>query len=86
LALDHYCGDIEDEKRALENYMGCYSSIADYAQEVTESTSEVPEHLKFYIDYEKAKNFESIRVFERTLNRHFMKKPEKHVHGLGRSI
>jgi antirestriction protein len=53
LALDHYCGDIEDAKRALENYMGCYSSIADYAQEITESCTEIPEHLQFYIDYER---------------------------------
>ncbi len=53
LALDHYCGDIEDATRALENYMGSYSSIADYAQEITESTSEIPEHLQFYIDYER---------------------------------
>ena len=53
LVLDHYCGDIEDATRALENYMGCYSSLADYAQELTEDTSEVPEHLQFYIDYER---------------------------------
>lgn len=53
LALDHYCGDIEDATRALENYMGCYSSIADYAQEITESCTEIPEHLQFYIDYER---------------------------------
>ena len=53
LALDHYCGDIEDATRALENYMGCYSSIADYAQEITESGTEIPEHMQFYIDYER---------------------------------
>jgi len=53
LALDHYCGNIEDATRALENYMGCYSSIADYAQEITESCTEIPEHLQFYIDYER---------------------------------
>jgi antirestriction protein len=53
LALNHYCSDIEDATRALENYMGCYSSIADYAQEITESCTEIPEHLQFYIDYER---------------------------------
>ncbi len=53
LALEHYCGDIDDATTALDNYMGCYASIADYAQEITESTTEVPEHLQFYIDYER---------------------------------
>lgn len=36
-----------------EQYNGCYSSLADYAQELTEDTSEIPEHLEFYIDYER---------------------------------
>lgn len=53
LALNHYCGNIEDATRALENYMGCYTSIGDYAQEITESCTEIPEHLQFYIDYER---------------------------------
>ncbi|MEM1223292.1 MAG: antirestriction protein ArdA [Verrucomicrobiota bacterium] len=53
LVLDHYNGDIEDANRALENYMGCYQSIADYAQEITESRTEIPKHLEFYIDYER---------------------------------
>jgi antirestriction protein len=35
------------------NYNGCYSSLADYAEELTTKTSEVPEHLAFYIDYER---------------------------------
>lgn len=53
LVLDHYNGDIEDAKRALDNYMGCYKSIADYAEEITESCTEIPEHLERYIDYER---------------------------------
>ena len=36
-----------------ENYCGCHSSLADYAQELTEQTSEIPENLAFYIDYER---------------------------------
>lgn len=36
-----------------ESYSGAYSSLADYAQELTEQESEVPKHLEFYIDYEK---------------------------------
>lgn len=53
LVLDHYNGDIGDAGRTLENYMGCYSGVADYAQEITESCTEIPEHLQFYIDYER---------------------------------
>ena len=49
-----YYSDIEDARKALEeNYNGCYSSLADYAEELTTETSEVPEHLAFYIDYER---------------------------------
>ena len=52
--LDHYGDDIEEATKAKEeNYCGCYSSLADYDQELTEQTSEVPKHLEFYIDYDK---------------------------------
>ena len=52
--LNHFGGDLDEAKKAIEeNYNGCHSSVADYAQELTEETSEIPEHLAFYIDYEK---------------------------------
>ena len=52
--LAHFGDNIEDARKALEeNYNGCYSSLADYAEELTTETSEVPEHLAFYIDYER---------------------------------
>ncbi len=51
--LNYYCDIDEARKTAEENYNGCYSSLADYAQGLTEDTSEVPKHLEFYIDYEK---------------------------------
>ncbi len=52
--LNHFGGHIEDAKKAAEeNYSGCYASLADYAQELTEETSQIPEHLAFYINYEK---------------------------------
>jgi len=55
--LDHFNGDIEDARKAIEdNYCGCHKSVADYAQELTEETSEIPKHLEFYIDYEKMGN------------------------------
>jgi len=51
--LNYFCDIEEARKTAEESYNGCYSSIADYAQELTEETSEIPSHLEFYIDYEK---------------------------------
>ena len=60
LALEHYHGDIQDATIALDNYMGCYSSIADYAEETTESGTKIPQHLQYYIDYERmGKDMES---------------------------
>ena len=51
--LSHFNGDIEEAEAAIEdNYSGCYSSVADFAQDLTEDTSEIPKHLEFYIDYE----------------------------------
>jgi len=52
--LSYFNGDIEDATKAIEdNYCGCHKSVADYAQELTEETSEIPKHLEYYIDYEK---------------------------------
>lgn len=52
--LSHFGGSLEDAKKAAEeNYSGCYSSLADYAQELTEQTSQIPENLAYYIDYER---------------------------------
>ena len=49
--LDHFGGDLEDAETAMENYCGCFESLADYAQDLTEQTSDVPRHLACYIDY-----------------------------------
>lgn len=51
--LEHFLGDIEDAERALENYAGRYEGLSAYAQQLTEDTTEIPENLSFYIDYEK---------------------------------
>lgn len=52
--LNHFSGDIDEAKRAIEeSYNGCYPSLEDYAQELTEQTTEVPQNLAFYIDYER---------------------------------
>jgi antirestriction protein len=52
LLLAEYCGDLVTARNMAENYIGCYSSMADYAQELTEESVEIPESLKYYIDYE----------------------------------
>lgn len=52
--LSYWCGDIEEAKQAMEEqYAGCYASLADFAQSLTEETTEIPSHLEFYIDYER---------------------------------
>lgn len=49
--LDYY-SDINKATKAIEeSYNGCHNSLADYAQELTEGTSEIPKHLELYIDY-----------------------------------
>ncbi len=51
--LEHWCGDIEEAQKALDDsYSGEYESLEDYARGLTEDTSEVPEHIAFYIDYQ----------------------------------
>lgn len=51
--LENFQGDVEQASKALEeNYAGEYETLAGFARELTEDTSEVPESLAFYIDYE----------------------------------
>ena len=52
--LDYSCGDIERAEKMLnDSYNGEYKSVADFAEQLTEDTSEIPQHLQYYIDYEK---------------------------------
>lgn len=52
--LSHFGGSLEDARKAMEDsYSGCYKSLADYAEELTEGTSQIPENLAYYIDYER---------------------------------
>ena len=47
-----HVGDLEEaRKTAEEDYCGRYGSLADYAEELTEQTIEVPVALAYYIDY-----------------------------------
>jgi antirestriction protein len=49
-----YYSDLESARKvAEETYYGCFESISDYAQELTESCQDIPENLIFYIDYER---------------------------------
>lgn len=51
--VEHF-GDLEEAKEALEDrYCGVHSSVADFAQEITEETTQIPRNLQYYIDYER---------------------------------
>ncbi|MFK4753765.1 antirestriction protein ArdA [Oceanobacter antarcticus] len=52
--LSHWCSDIDQAQQALsDDYHGCFTSLADFAQELTEESTSIPENLAYYIDYEK---------------------------------
>ncbi len=51
--LKHLDEEVELAAKALEeNYCGEYRRLADYVQELTEETTEIPQQLQSYIDYE----------------------------------
>lgn len=74
--LDHY-GELAQAREAMsDHYHGVFTSLADFAEELTEQTGEVPERLAPYIDYQRMgrdleisdvvtieTGFEEIRVF-----------------------
>lgn len=52
--LLNYFSDLDSaRKMAEEAYYGCFESIADYAQELTEGCQDIPKNLAFYIDYDR---------------------------------
>lgn len=52
--LLNYYSDVDEARQAAdEKYIGTYESLEDYARQFTEETSDVPEHLQYYIDYDK---------------------------------
>ena len=52
--LLEYFGTLGNARTAMEeDYRGEYSSLADFAQELTEETTEIPQALQYYIDYER---------------------------------
>ncbi len=50
----NYFGSIDESRSALaDQYAGQYESLADFAQEIAEETGDVPESLRYYVDYER---------------------------------
>lgn len=68
--IAHY-GDLDDALEAItDHYAGEYDSLEDYAEQFTEETTQIPESLRFYIDYEKmAADMEVNDVFAIKLGR-----------------
>jgi antirestriction protein len=50
--LNHFNSNIDDANSALENHAGEYESLADFAQELTEQSTKIPQNLAYYIDYD----------------------------------
>lgn len=51
--LVKHCGDLDEAETAIEeNYAGAYKTLADFAQELTEETTAIPQNLAYYINYE----------------------------------
>ena len=52
--LSHFGGHLDDARKAAEeNYAGLYTSLANYAEELTDNTADIPENLAYYLDYER---------------------------------
>jgi antirestriction protein len=50
--LEYYGHDLEDARKAFEEYCGEFESVADYAAELTADCGpEIPKTLRHYIDY-----------------------------------
>jgi antirestriction protein len=52
--LVEYFGDLDEAREAIkDHYAGEYKSLADFAQELTEQSTEIPKALQYYIDWER---------------------------------
>lgn len=55
--LSHFGGSLDEARQALdENYCGEYQSLEDYAEQFAEDCgymNQVPENLRYYIDFER---------------------------------
>ena len=49
-----YFGDLGEAGEAIsDRYAGLYLSLEDFARELTEETTDIPENIAFYVDYER---------------------------------
>tara|TARA_Y100000052_G_C2922239_1_gene69032 strand:- start:220 stop:735 length:516 start_codon:yes stop_codon:yes gene_type:complete len=49
-----YYADLETARKAIDDdYAGVYKSLAEFAEELTEQTTQIPGSLQYYIDYER---------------------------------
>ena len=52
--LINHLGSMDDARKAMsEAYAGEYASLADFAEELTEQSSDIPEKIRYYIDYDR---------------------------------
>ncbi|MFV0302493.1 MAG: antirestriction protein ArdA [Paracoccus sp. (in: a-proteobacteria)] len=60
-----YFGDLDEARKAIDDsYAGAYRSLADFAEEITKETSQIPDFLRYYIDYDRmARDMEISDVF-----------------------
>ena len=51
--LSHWNNDVDEVRRLFDDgfYLGAFDSVAAYAQEITEETTEIPDHLRYCVDY-----------------------------------
>ncbi|GAB5512243.1 MAG: antirestriction protein ArdA [Hyphomicrobiales bacterium] len=62
--VSHLSSLSEAQKAIEEDYAGEYRSLADFAEELTEQTTEIPESVRHYIDYDAmARDIEINDVF-----------------------
>lgn len=50
--LSHFSGNLDEARAACGTYLGEYTSIAACMEELTQETTQIPESLRYYIDYE----------------------------------
>lgn len=51
--LNHCNGDLGEAQEAIaDRYLGEHASLADYVQELTEESTNIPKQLRYYVDWE----------------------------------
>lgn len=51
--MEHFADLDEARETMRDHYAGVYSSVSDFAQELTEETTKIPDTLQYYIDWER---------------------------------